>query len=143
MKTIASGLRAKLAAAAVVAMLTGTIALPVAQARPSPEQQLDKMLAGRIAGKPVDCISRLDSSDVQVIDKTAIVYGSGRTIYVNRPVNAGSLDSDDILVTTIRGGGGQLCRLDDIKTRDRSSHFPTGFVNLGQFVPYQRVATRD
>ena len=61
------------------------------------EQQLAKLLDGREAGKPVDCIP-LFTGDNQttVIDKTAIVYGWGSVIYVNRPTNADSLNSGQI-----------------------------------------------
>ena len=103
------------------------------------EERLAKALEGRVAGKPVDCISLLDSRDQQVIDKTAIVYGSGRTIYVNRPSNARDLDSDDIMVSNIHGS--QVCKLDIVRTHERSGFFPTGFVGLEQFVPYRRVAS--
>lgn len=128
-----------LAALLVGATIFGAGATADARPKMSPQQQLDKLLAGRVAGKPVDCISLLDSNTTQIIDKTAIVYGWGRTIYVNRPANPRDLDSDDILVTKIRGGGSQLCRLDIVNLRDRTSHMMTGFVNLGQFVPYTRA----
>jgi hypothetical protein len=127
----------------VTAVLLGAAisAAPVAQAKPrlTPQQKLDKMLEGRVAGKPVDCISLLDANSTQIINRTAIVYGSGRTIYVNRPSNPESLDDNDILVTQIRGGGSQLCRLDTVRLRDRSSFMFNGFVGLQEFVPYRRV----
>ncbi len=115
------------------------LASPALQARErlTPEQELAKMLEGREAGKPVSCISNWDTRDMRVLDKTALVYGFGNVIYVNRPANAEHLDSDDILVT--RTNGSQFCRLDIVTTVDRSGHFPTGFVNLGDFVPYKKV----
>ncbi|MEO6092962.1 MAG: hypothetical protein ABIT04_03075 [Novosphingobium sp.] len=129
--------------ASAVVVAAGLLAAPALQARPrlTPDQQLDRMLAGREAGTPVDCISLLDTQDTTVIDKTAIVYGRGRTIWVNRPGNARSLDSDDILVTRLHTS--QLCSLDIVHLRDRSANFNTGFVNLNQFVPYRRVALRN
>jgi len=104
------------------------------------EAKLAKILAGREAGKPVDCLPFMAGSDVRVIDKTAIVYGKGRTIYVNRPMNARDLDDDDVMVVKLHTG--RLCRLDTIHMHDRSSHFFTGFVGLENFVPYTRVADR-
>ena len=67
----------------------------------------------------------------------ALVYRSGSTLYVNKPRNPEDLDSDDILV--IQPSGGQLCRLDMVHTVDRMGHFTTGFINLGDFVPYRRT----
>lgn len=119
------------------------LAAPALQARDrmSGEEELAKMLEGRVAGEPVDCISLTRSNESRVIDKTAIVYGHGRTLYVNRPVNADSLDDDEILVTKLHGS--RLCKLDTVRLHDRSGHFFTGFVGLEQFVPYHRVAKND
>lgn len=109
-----------------------------ARTKLSGEEQLAKVLEGRVAGTPVDCISLFDSRDQRVIDKTAIVYGNGSTIYVNRPSNARDLDRDDIMVTNLTGS--QLCSVDIVRTHDRSGFNYTGFVGLEQFVPYRRVA---
>ncbi|WP_296677282.1 hypothetical protein [Novosphingobium sp.] len=114
-----------------------------AQAGPrlSGEEQLAKMLQGREPGKPASCISLSESRDGTVIDKTALVYRSGGTIWVNRPQNARKLDDDDILVTYPTGGS--FCRLDRVQTVERSGNFVTGFIALGDFVPYRRVAARN
>jgi len=112
----------------------------VAKEKLTGEQELAKMLAGRTAGKPTDCISLSSTRNSTVIDKTAIVYEDGRTLWVNRPTNADSLNSDDILV--IKTSMSQLCRLDTVQLHDRSSHMWSGFVGLEQFVPYTKVAAK-
>ena len=125
-------------AAALIA--TSIIATPAAvSAKPklTGEQQLAKILDGREAGKPVNCIPLNQSNDTQVVDKTAIVYRIGGTLYVNRPTNADKLDSDSILVTKLYSS--QLCRLDTIQLHDRSTRMWNGFVGLQDFVPYTRV----
>ena len=102
------------------------------------EAELAATLAGRVAGKPVSCISLRDIRSSQIIDHTAIVYDTGRQLLVNRPrIGASSLDSDDILVTKTYGS--DLCSLDTITLIDRGSHFQSGFVGLGEFVPYTKV----
>lgn len=112
-----------------------------AQRRDRGEAELAKMLVGRVPGKPVDCIDLRSSNSSRIIDHTAIVYGSGGTLYVNRPRSgASSLDSDDILVT--RTFGSQLCRLDTVRLVDRGSRISTGFVALDKFVPYTRQRSR-
>lgn len=128
-------MRALAIALAATALIAGGAAV---QAKPklTPEQRLEKLLDGRVAGKPTSCISTADTRDMEIIDGVALVYRSGTTLYVNRPRNPEDLDSDDILV--IRTSGSQLCRLDMIHTVDRMGHFTTGFVNLGDFVPYRR-----
>lgn len=110
----------------------------VAADSPRAEAQLAKALDGRVAGKPVSCISLSSITSSQVIDGTAILYRVGATIYVNRPRMGGSsLDSDDILVTKTYGGN--LCNLDMVSLVDRGARFERGFVGLGEFVPYKKV----
>ncbi len=112
-----------------------------ADARPrlTGEEQLAKLLDGRVAGKPVNCINLPNVQSSRVIDKTAIVYGSGSTLYVQRPKSgASSLNSDDILVTQLVSS--QLCNIDVVQLRDRNGLFWRGFVSLDQFVPYSRPA---
>lgn len=125
--------------AAGAALAAGTAVQ--ARERLSGEERLAKQLEGRVAGEPVSCISLTTSRQSRIIDRTAIVFGSGNTIYVNRPVHPRSLDSDDVMVTQIHGS--QLCRLDVVRMHDRSGGFYTGFVGLQDFVPYRRVAARD
>ncbi|MCB2079485.1 MAG: hypothetical protein KDE55_17545 [Novosphingobium sp.] len=129
--------------AVALATATALLAAPAVHAgdKPKGEEKLARMLEGREAGKPVDCLPYSATRDVKVIDKTAIVYGSGRTIYVNRPTNARDLDDDDILVT--RQSTSRLCRLDTVRLHDQSGHFFTGFVGLEDFVPYRRVASSN
>jgi len=132
---IRSARKLAIAAAAGALMLAGTAA--DAKPRLTGEEQLAKLLDGRVAGKPVDCITLTQIGSSTVIDKTAIVYGSGSTLYVQRPrTGAESLDSDDILVTRLTTS--QLCSIDTVQLHDRNSQFWRGFVGLDKFVPYTR-----
>jgi hypothetical protein len=125
-------------AVAVFAALTGLATAPaLAKEKLTGEAKLAKILDGREAGKPVNCLPLGQAQSTQVIDKTAIVYKYGSTFYVNRPANPESLDDDDIMVT--RQTSGQLCRLDSVQLRDRSSFFYSGFVALQDFVPYRKA----
>lgn len=109
-----------------------------ASQRQTPEAELQKLLEGRVAGKPVSCLSEAQRRQSKVIKGKAIVYGSGKTIWVNIPRSgAESLDDDDIMVTKTTGS--QLCSIDTVHLVDRSTHFPRGFVQLGDFVPYTRT----
>lgn len=103
------------------------------------DAKLAKALEGRVAGEPVRCIDLRSIRSSTIIDKTAIIYEVGNKLYVNRPAGgASSLGSDDVLVT--KTSGSQLCNIDIVRLIDRTSHFPTGFVNLGDFVPYSKPA---
>lgn len=103
------------------------------------EAKLAKMLEGREAGEPQDCINTFSSSNLQVIDGTALVYKQGKTLWVNRTRNPESLDDSDYLVIKKFGSAHQLCRLDNVTTRDRGSHFFSGVVFLSDFVPYRKA----
>jgi hypothetical protein len=107
---------------------------------PTGEEKLQELLKGRVAGKPVSCLSLSTLRESEIIDGTAIVYHSGSTLYVNRPrSDAKWLDSDDILLT--KTSSGELCSIDTVYLLDRTTHFTRGFVSLGEFVPYARVRT--
>ena len=125
--------------ALVLAAGTALLVGPALQARErlTPQQELDKMLQGRVAGKPQSCISNFGNLQMRILDDTALVYGSGRTIWVNVPRNPDALDDDDILVT--RQTGSQLCRMDIVNMVDRTGGFYRGFVSLSDFVPYRKV----
>ena len=115
------------------------LAAGTATAAPPPEVRLERMLEGRVAGKPVNCINQRDIRSTEIIDGTAIVYRVGSKLYVNHPRSgASSLDRDDILVTRSFGTS-QLCRIDTVRLVDRAAMFATGFVALGDFVPYTRI----
>ena len=108
---------------------------PAADARG--EARLARILDGRMAGKPVDCIDLHSVDSTEVVDGTAIVYRDGGRVYVNRPeIGRETLDSGDILLT--RTWSPRLCRVDTIHLLDRTSRFERGFVGLGPFVPYTR-----
>jgi hypothetical protein len=121
-----------LAAAAV-------LAAPLhAAPRDTPEVQLQKLTAGRVAGKPVRCLSQTSITSSYIIPGKAIVYRIGSRTYVNQPRSgADTLRRDDVLLT--RNIGTNLCRTDSVRLIDRNSRFVRGFVVLGDFVPYTKA----
>ena len=125
-------------------VVLGLLTAAAAQAaNPSGEEQLERALAGRVAGEPVRCINLHGSSSSTIIDETAILYRVGSTIYVNRPRNgAESLDRDDTMVNRLWGSS-QLCSIDTVRMVDPTTGFFRGVVFLGEFVPYRRVSNRD
>lgn len=125
--------KALLAAAALVA----TPAL----AQNNADAALQKALAGRVAGAPVNCIQLRGIGSSRIIEGRAIIYQVGSTLYVNTPrAGAGDLDDDAILVTETHGS--QLCSIDTVRLVDRGTKFPRGFVSLGKFVPYTKPRNR-
>ena len=124
---------------AALLVSTALLAAAPAHAAPrDPEARLARALEGRIAGEPVNCIPLAAIRSSQIIDRTAILYRVGSTIYVNRPTNgARSLNDMDALV--LRTSIGQLCSVDTLQTFDTTGRFFTGNVFLGEFIPYRRA----
>jgi hypothetical protein len=109
-----------------------------AVAKSNPEADLAKEIEGRVAGEPVRCISMHNLRSTRIIDNTAIVYDFGRTIYVNRPRGgADMLDQWDVLVT--KPHGSQLCTPESVELYDSQTRSQSGFISLGEFVPYRKV----
>lgn len=136
--------RTSILAGAMLALATGP-ALASAQDDDKPaveptkgEKELAKLLEGRVAGEPRSCIFTPRVDNLRIIDKTALVYGRGKTIYVNRTKHPEDIDEDDILVIN-RYSGSQLCRVENVITIDRYSQFLTGVIFLDDFIPYTRV----
>jgi len=112
-------------------------ALPAAAARVDPETRIAKLLEGRVAGKPVDCIPLRQIDSSQIFEKTAILYKVGGIWYLNRPESGASfLDRDDVLLTDTHSPN--LCRIDIVRLLDSGTHFPSGTLGLGKFVPYTK-----
>ncbi len=127
---------AAIGAAALTLTSQAALASPSSTAQAKGKARLAKILEGRTAGKPVDCIFLTPSTNMQVLDGTALVYGHGKKVYVNVPKYPKSLDSDDVIVTYQTSSS--LCSLDRVETLDRASHFYNGNIFLGQFVPYTK-----
>jgi len=102
------------------------------------ERQLARLLEGRVRGEPVDCIRVFPNQSMRTIDRTAYVYGRGKTIYVQRTANPEDIDRRQALVTQ-RFRASELCRLDVVTTIDPILGFFTGTVFLEDFVPYTLV----
>lgn len=106
------------------------------------EKKLAKLLEGRVAGEPQSCIRTRLNNRMRVIDETAYVFGSGRTIYVQRTRNPEDIDRDDILIQR-RFSASQLCKLDQVTTAERSLGIFTGVVFFDDFIPYTKVENAE
>lgn len=102
------------------------------------EERLARLLEGREAGEPQRCIRQFPNDRMVTIDETAYVYGSGKTIYVQRTRHPERIDRSDALVQR-RFNASQLFRMDIVQTIDPFNGFFTGAVFFEDFVPYTRV----
>jgi hypothetical protein len=65
-------------------VLAGLIAASPAVAATGGEAKLEKALAGKVAGKPVDCIRPDLSARPEIYDSAGIIYRDARITYVAR-----------------------------------------------------------
>jgi len=130
MKTFASVL-------AATAMLASAAGASAATSAEKGEAELARLIDGRTAGEPVNCISALNSSRIRIIEHVGVVYDAGKTIYVARSDDPKALGPWDVPV--FQRFGSQLCTNDVIRTVDRSTGMQTGVVFLDDFVPYTKA----
>ncbi|WP_237453090.1 hypothetical protein [Qipengyuania vulgaris] len=121
----------------------GMLAAPAVQADEAAEmtrgeQKLAKMLEGRVAGEPQNCIRTIGSRSLTSIDDTALVYRDGKTVWVNYTRTPDAIDDGDYLVIK-KFSATSLCRTDQIQTYDRAGDFFSGVIMLDDFVPYRIV----
>ncbi|MFZ1743304.1 MAG: hypothetical protein WAT93_10640 [Pontixanthobacter sp.] len=101
------------------------------------EAELAKLLEGRVAGDPVNCLSQAQRRNMEIVDDTAMVFRDGKTLYVNRTSSPQFLSDWDYPVFTMHGSS--LCKLDWVEMRSRGSNFPGPNLTLEQFVPYTKL----
>lgn len=108
---------------------------------PEAQQELDRALAGRVPGKPVNCIPSYRSTDMQVIDDWTILFKDGSTVYLQTPRGGcpGINSFGNVLVTKLHGTT-QLCSGDINHLVDPVSGMGGGACVFSEFVPYRKPA---
>jgi hypothetical protein len=129
----------------ILAGLTAACSQSGALSTPQPltEKQsaiLTKALAGRVAGKPVNCVTNLSSTNFTRVSDDILLYQStGRTVYQNTlPYRCNGLSRDDDILVFENLLGSSYCKGDTIRLVDRTSGIQGGVCRLGEFVPYKR-----
>lgn len=112
---------------------------PVYNARA--EAELQRALAGKVAGQPVSCLPSFRKHDMIRVDDDTILFRDGaRRVYRNELMGScnGLGSHAYALVTNTVGGSGRLCRGDIAQVVDISNGTTVGSCALGDFVPYTR-----
>ena len=103
------------------------------------ENELREALAGKVAGRPVDCLQSGRSGDMRVIDDNTILFRDGRRTYVQAPRGGcAPLGSGHYTLVTHSFGGMGLCRGDIARVVDLQNGFTVGSCSLDSFVPFER-----
>jgi hypothetical protein len=101
------------------------------------QAEFQKLTLGKVAGKPISCLSHTRAEDMTVIDDRTIAFREGGSrVYVNNMrAECTNLDNGrNVLVT--RSPMSQICRGDIAQVIDSLNHFPVGSCVFGDFVPY-------
>lgn len=104
-----------------------------------PSSAADKdFLAGRVAGKPVNCIDPQMNNGPTIIDADTILYNAnGRRLYRTGPVGkCPSLRPMTTLIVEIRSG--QLCRNDLFRVLEPGTTIPSAYCRFRDFTPYEK-----
>lgn len=131
---------------ALAATLTGCA--PAGSAEPgaaalSPKQAavLDKQLAGKVAGEPVNCLnsSGRNYQTIRVSDDILLYRASGKLVYRNtlRGSCPGLARDNDVMV--VRSYGTGTCKGDFFHLVDRTSGIRGPTCVYGEFVPYRKA----
>jgi hypothetical protein len=122
---------------ATLAMALLAATAPVAAANEKGEAKLARLIDGRVAGEPVRCLDSSKRRNLEIVDHTALVFKDGDTLYVSRPAGVDFLSWSDIPVFEIWGG--QLCKMDIVHLRDRSTGMGGPSLSMAEFIPYKRA----
>jgi hypothetical protein len=106
----------------------------------SNERDFQRALAGKVPGRPVDCLQSYRANDMQVIDDNTIIFKEGPRTYVQSPIGGcAPLGSGNYTLVTKSFGGMGLCRGDIARVVDLSGGgFTVGSCALNSFVPFER-----
>lgn len=98
---------------------------------------LDKALAGKVAGEPQTCINREPQTNLTVISNNVLLYRvSRKLVYKNELIGTCSgLTSGSTII--VRSYGSQMCRGDMATTANLQTGITTGACAIGSFIPYR------
>ena len=120
----------------------GAIALTIAACATAADTQkgvseIDKALAGRVPGTPVDCLDRSFADGPRIVDGQNLIYQSGSKLWRNQlEATCPSLRPVSILIVEMHGS--QMCRNDLFRATEPGAVIPGPYCRLGKFTPYAK-----
>ncbi len=125
-------------------LLIGAALASCTTAPPAPERSADKqrelqtLLAGKTAGRPVSCMQNYNAYDMRVIDGRNVVFRQGsRSLYLMH-LSPGCylLGGPSYALLTKQFGGMGYCQGDIVHVIDTTSRMTVGSCGIDQIVPY-------
>lgn len=112
-------------------------AAPPLQAISPDEQQLSAELAGRVAGRPQNCLPGFRTDDMKAVGENTMVIRDGSTIFLSR-TNGSCRSSGARALVIKRVSSSNLCQGDIAQVVDLQSGAFHGSCSFGEFTPYRR-----
>ena len=105
------------------------------------QTRLDKLLAGKVPGRPQSCLPNYRANDMIVIDDYTIAFREGtKRVWINKPAGGCNLlGSGPYALVTRSVGGLGLCHGDIGTVTDTLNHTTVGSCVFSDFVPYTRL----
>ena len=121
------------------AALTGCMTQPAPATRSAEAQaELQKLLAGRVAGTPMSCLSSYRKTEMIRIDDRTVAFKDGSKVYVNNLIGECSGLKSGFYTLVTRSHGSGMCRGDIADVADVSTGMVVGSCAIGDFTPYTR-----
>jgi len=130
-------------------LIAGTILASCTTAPPPPSASMrtasgqrayETLIAGKVAGAPMNCLPTYHQNDMSVIDGQSIAFRSGtRTAYLVRfTPGCELLDAGHYALLSRQFGGTQLCRGDIQQVVDITNRMTVGSCTVADITPYSR-----
>jgi hypothetical protein len=127
-----------LIAGSVLASCTMSAQQPVPSGQAQTAYQ--RLIAGRVAKAPINCLPAYRSNDMVVVDDNTIAFNNGGTVYINHPPGGcPQLSSGHTALVTRQYGGPGLCQGDIAQVVDTLNRMTVGSCTLGDFTPFVRT----
>ena len=129
----------------VISLLVASAALASCTTTPqqtmrAPDKQVElaRLLAGKVAQRPVSCLPHYQSGDMRVIDEDTIAFrdGARRTFVAHMNGGCSNLGSGGSALVTHQFGSAELCRGDIARVVDTLNGVTVGSCSFGDFTPY-------
>lgn len=104
---------------------------------PQAVQDLDRYLAGKVAGRPQSCLPNYQAKDMVVIDEHTVLFRDGRRVWrTDIPGGCTNLGRPGYAMVTKQYGGEGLCENEIVRVVDTSTGMLAGSCTFGPFVPF-------
>ncbi|HEY7007105.1 MAG TPA: hypothetical protein VH392_11575 [Sphingomicrobium sp.] len=103
------------------------------------QRTLDRLLAGKVAGRPTDCVPNYNISSSSTIDGRTIVFDRPGTAYlIHLTPGCEMIENHSYALLSRQFGGLGLCRGDIQHVIDTVSRTTAGSCGVAEIIPYTR-----